>query len=111
MPLTIPQAISVIALTAAITFFCRALPFFFMRGDLAAAPWLRYLGRVLPGAIIPVLVIYCFRFVDPVIPPFGAPEWIAALLAILMHLWRRNNLLSIGVATAAYMIMVQLIFV
>ena len=42
--------------------------------------------------------------------PFGAPEIIGCVIVALLYIWKRNSLLSIGVGTVSYMLMVQLIF-
>ena len=67
-----------------------------------------YLGRVLPYAIIAILVVYCLRGIDFASVPFGAPEIIAVSLTVAIHVWKRNNLLSIGVSTAVYMLLLRL---
>lgn len=69
-----------------------------------------YLGKVLPMAVMGVLVIYCVKGVQLTVYPYGLPEWIGIGIVVLLHIWKRNNLLSIGVGTIAYMIMVQGIF-
>ena len=69
-----------------------------------------YLGQVLPFAIMGMLVVYCLKDVKFLSAPFGAPEIIGCAIVALLHLWKRNSLLSIGVGTVAYMVMVQLIF-
>ena len=42
--------------------------------------------------------------------PFGLPEFIAVAVVIVLHVWKRNNLLSIGVGTALYMFLIQVVF-
>ena len=69
-----------------------------------------YLGQVLPYAIMGMLVIYCMKDVSFLSPPFGAPELIGCAVVALLHLWKRNSLLSIGVGTVCYMLLVQLVF-
>lgn len=105
------QSVAVILTVAAVTIFCRALPFLFIRDSRPVSSTVLYLGQVLPFAIISILVIYCLRGTDLTSAPFGAPELIGCLLAAGVHLWKRNNLLSIGISTVAYMVMVQFIFV
>ena len=40
----------------------------------------------------------------------GLPELIAALFVVLSYEWKENLLLSVGGGTAAYMLLVQLVF-
>jgi branched-subunit amino acid transport protein AzlD len=69
-----------------------------------------YLGRVLPAAIIGMLVIYCLKDITLTAMPYGIPELIAAACTVLMQVWKRSSLLSILAGTAVYMILIQTIF-
>lgn len=111
MPLSPLQAIAVIATVVAVTVCCRALPFLVFRDDRPVSGLVVYLGRILPFAIISILVIYCLRNTRFIAAPFGAPEIIAVVLAAAIHVWKRNNLLSIGISTAVYMFLLQVVFV
>ena len=108
MPLTPFQALAVIFTVAGVTVLCRALPFLLFRDGRPVSGGVIYLGRVLPYAIIAILVVYCLRGVDFTSVPFGAPEIIAVLLTVAIHVWKRSNLLSIGVSTAVYMLFLRL---
>ena len=55
--------IAVIAICAAVTLFERAVPFLIFRGGRVPEP-VRYLGGVLPMAIISTLIFYCLRGVS-----------------------------------------------
>lgn len=55
--------------------------------------YIRYLGRVLPCAIIGMLIVYCVKNVSA---PFGAPELISVAVVVLLHKWKHSTLLSIG---------------
>ena len=57
-----------------------------------------------------MLVIYCLKGVAPLVFPHGLPELIAILTVVLLHIWRRNTLLSILGGTVVYMLLVQLVF-
>lgn len=71
---------------------------------------IQYLGKVLPPAVIGMLVIYCLKSVNVLAAPFGLPELIAVAAVILLHVWKRNNLLSIGAGTVLYMFLIQVVF-
>jgi branched-subunit amino acid transport protein AzlD len=73
-------------------------------------PYITYLGKVLPPAIIGMLVIYCLKDVSLVQAPHGLPELIAAACVVGLQAWKRNSLLSILAGTLIYMALVQLVF-
>ena len=73
--------------------------------------FLTYLGRTLPAAMMGLLVVYCLRNVSIAAAPHGLPELISIAALTALHLWKRNVLLSIGVGTALYMLLVQVVFV
>ncbi|MGN1003797.1 MAG: branched-chain amino acid transporter permease [Oscillospiraceae bacterium] len=127
--LTTGQAIASIAVMAIVTFLTRALPFLlFDRGD-SPPKIVLYLGRVLPPAVIAMLIIYCLRspsltvsadltatmsgWLASIVSFFvgWAPQLIAGAVVVVLHVWKRNNLLSIFGGTILYMILVQFVFV
>ncbi len=97
-----------IAVMSAVTVLLRALPFLVFRKKVPA--YVSYLGRVLPPAIIGMLVIYCLKDTTVTAAPFGAPELIAGALVVALQVWKRNALLSILSGTAVYMLLIQLVF-
>ena len=105
------HAIGIIAVVAVFTYLTRAAAFLLFGGKRAVPPAVRYLGIVLPAAIIAILVIYCLKGIQPLTWPHGLPELIGVACVALLHLWKRNNLLSIGAGTVIYMLLVQFIFV
>ena len=104
--------LAVIVVMALVTFALRALPFFIFGGRNGGEPpkWVTYLGGVLPPAVIALLVVYCLRGIDLFSGTHGIPELLCAAVAALLHLWKRNELLSIFGATVLYMILVQFVF-
>ena len=110
MPLTPIQSLLSIAVMAGVTFLTRALPFLlFDRGEKPPRVVL-YLGRVLPPAIIAMLIVYCVRGVTFSAPAGWVPTLLAGLAAVLLHLWKGNDLISIFGATGLYMVLVQGVF-
>ena len=108
--LTAGQAAASIAVMALVTFLTRALTFLLFDRREKPPELVIYLGQVLPPAIITMLIVYCLRGVS-----FGQPAgWVPSLLAggaaVLLHLWKENDLLSIFGATALYMLLVQGVF-
>lgn len=100
----------VILVAALCTFATRVIPFLLFRGDKPIPPIVRYLGETLPPAVIALLIIYCVRNVNWTLMPHGIPELISIVIVAVLHLWKRNNLLSIGAGTALYMFLVQSVF-
>ena len=102
--------IALIAVAALVTMATRFLPFLIFGEKRKTPEIILYLGKVLPCAIMGMLVVYCLKDVDPAAAPFGIPELIGCALVALLHIWKRNTLLSIGLGTLAYMLLVQLVF-
>ncbi len=110
MPLSEGQVIIAVFVMTGITFLTRALPFWLFSGNRRPSATLRYISKYLPPAIIAMLVVYCFRNVPVSAWPFGLPELIGTASVIVLHLWKRNDILSIFGGTAIYMLMVQVVF-
>lgn len=104
------QVLAMIFIMTGITFFIRALPFLLFPGNKRTPAYITYLGRVLPFAIIGMLVVYCFKDTAILSFPFGMPELITTIAIVLVHVWKRNTLLSIGGGTLLYMFLVQTVF-
>ena len=102
--------IGMIAVMALVTMATRFLPFLIFGEKRKTPALILYLGKVLPCAIMGMLVVYCLKEVKPLAYPYGIPELLGIALVALLHLWKRNSLLSIGAGTVFYMILVQVIF-
>lgn len=102
--------ILLVAVVAAVTAALRFLPFLIFREGKKLPQWLTYLGKVLPYAIMGMLVVYCLKSIDLTAAPFGIPELLGCAAVALLHIWKRNTLLSIGAGTVFYMVLVQLVF-
>ena len=96
-----------VAVMAAVTILLRFLPFFVFSKEMPA--YIAYLGKVLPPAIIGMLVIYCLSATDLTAAPFGVPELLASLTVVLMQIWKRNSVLSILAGTVVYMVIIQML--
>lgn len=105
--MTLVQQLATIALAGVATLITRFLPFFAFRKHTPQA--VSYLGRVLPGAVFGLLVVYCLKDVNPLTGTHGIPEAIGVILAGGLYLWRRNMLLSIFASTAVYMVLVNIV--
>lgn len=104
------HSIAIVAVVAICTLLTRALPFWVLGGKKELPSTVKYLGKVLPPAIMTILVVYCLKGINVLEGTRGIPEFLAIALVVLLHLWKRNTLLSIGVGTVFYMILVQFVF-
>ena len=104
------HAVLVIAVTALVTMFLRFVPFLLFGGKRETPAYISYLGRLLPYAVMAMLVLYCLRNISFLPAPFGAPELISCAVVALLHVWKRSSILSILGGTACYMLLVQLVF-
>lgn len=104
-------AILTIAVTAICTFSTRLIPFALFGTRDKPPAIVSYLGKVLPPAVMAILIIYCLKDVDFNSANSIMPQLISIAVVVLLHLWKRNNLLSIGVGTVCYMVLIQYVFV
>lgn len=110
MYLTPIQTIIIILAVAAGTMITRYTPFLLFPETKEPPEMIGYLGKVLPPAMMGLLVIYCLKGVTITSAPYGIPELIAIVSIIVLHKWKWNVLLSIGGGTAIYMMLVQMVF-
>lgn len=111
MYLTPVQTMVMILAVAAGTQLTRWLPFWLFPENKQPPAMVTYLGRVLPAAMMGLLVVYCLKGVSWLSAPHGAPELLAIAAVVALHRWKDNVLLSIAGGTALYMVLVQLVFV
>lgn len=109
--MTFLQSALFFGIITATTVLTRALPFLLFPSNKETPRYITYLGKVIPFAMIGMLVIYCLKNVSFVTAPFGLPEIIAIAVITTLHLWKGNTLLSIGAGTATYMLLVQFVFI
>ena len=104
------KILGIIAVMAAVTFMLRAGPFVLFPQGKKPPQYVRYLGQVLPYAMIAMLIVYCLKDVSFVTQPYGLPELLAIAVVSGIHLWKRNTMLSISVGTVVYMLLIQKVF-
>ena len=83
-----------IAVVSLVTMALRFLPFVIFGNNRETPAFITYLGKVLPYAIMAMLVVYCLKSVSFLSAPYGIPEAIAVAAVVLLHLWKRNTLVS-----------------
>ena len=105
------QSLVIILMVALATQITRWTPFLLFSGERKLPRVVEDLGKLLPPAMMGLLVVYSLRNTDPFTGGHGLPEAIAVAVTAGLHLWKRSTLLSILVGTAVYMLLVQLVFV
>ncbi len=108
--MTLPQQLVTILMVVLGTMLTRVLPFLLFPAGKPTPKYLQYLGKVLPAAVFGLLVVYCLRNVSIVSGSHGIPELIAIIVVVLLHLWKKQMLLSIAGGTVCYMLLVQFVF-
>ena len=104
------HSILIVAVVAIVTIALRFFPFFIFGGKRKIPKIILYLGKVLPYAIMGMLVIYCLRGITSNGVGAGAVQLMACIVVALLHLWKRNTLLSIIGGTLVYMFFIQVVF-
>ncbi len=108
--MTITEQIMTIGMVVLGTVLTRFLPFLVFPADKPTPKYIQYLGKVLPSAVFGLLVIYRLKNVSIFTGTHGIPELIAIAVVMILHLWKRQMLLSIAGGTICYMLLVQLVF-
>lgn len=110
MRMTFTQQLITIGVVVLGTMLTRFLPFLIFPAQKPTPKYIQYLGKVLPSAVFGLLIIYCLKDVSLFQGSHGIPELISIVLVIVLHLWKRQMLLSIAGGTVCYMMLVQFVF-
>lgn len=105
--MTITQQIMTILVVVLGTMTTRFITFLIFPESKEPPQFVRYLGEILPSAVLALLVIYTFKNYQI---PFSQQNWygfIATFVVIIIHLFKRNLLLSISIGTIVYMVLIQ----
>lgn len=100
----------VVAVIALVTAAIRFLPFLVLGGNKKTPKIIEKLGRLLPYAIMGMLVVYCLRYVNFTSTANFLPPLISCVVVGVLYVWKRNTLVSIILGTICYMILVQMVF-
>lgn len=110
MTMTLTEQIITICVVILATVLTRSLPFILFPQNKPTPKFIRYLGIVLPSAVLGMLVIYCLKEVNVLTGNHGIPEFLAIGVVVVLHFWKRQMLLSIAGGTVVYMLLVQFVF-
>lgn len=92
------------------TVFTRFITFIVFPHGKETPEYIKYLGRVLPSAVLGMLVVYCYKNVDFTSGTHGLPELISGVVVVLIQKWRKNMFLSIVAGTVTYMVLLRTVF-
>ena len=109
--MTLTEQLITIAAVSAGTLFMRFLPYILFPAGKPTPKFVQYLGKVLPGAIFGMLLIYCLKDVSILGGSHGIPELIAIAVTVGLHLWKKQMILSMAGGTIAYMLLISFVFV
>ncbi|MCR4669450.1 MAG: AzlD domain-containing protein [Clostridia bacterium] len=99
----------IVAVMSACVIFLRGLPFLVFRGK-ETPPFITYLGKYLPYAIMGMLLVYGLKDTPVMSAPHGIPELIALAVTMVLQVIFKKSLLSIVAGTLLYMFLVQSVF-
>lgn len=97
--------LAAIAIAAGITLLTRAVPFLLFGKSRQLPKTVRYLGSVLPCAIMAILVVYCLKNAAGAT---GLAQLVSAFAVAVLQLKKKNTCLSIVAGTLLYMALLRL---
>ncbi len=109
MTMTVTESIITIAAVVLATMLTRFLPFILFPAGSRIPSVVRYLGQVLPFAVIGLLVVYCLK--DAVFTELHAlPDVISIAFIVLLHRLFHSMMLSVIGGTVCFMLLMQFVF-
>ena len=104
------EALIFVFAMGAVIFFCRAFPFlFFARGGDNRGAFFGFVEKIVPPVAMTVLAFNAISGAFLEILSDGLLVLSASIFTALMHLWKRNSLLSIIGGTVLYMVLIRVI--
>ncbi|GHC38969.1 branched-chain amino acid transporter permease [Streptomyces cinnamoneus] len=106
MPDNTTYVAAAVAVSAAVTWALRTLPFAAL-APLRASDTLRYLSVHMPVGVMVILTVYTLRGVSLT---NALPVGLALVVTLGLHLWRRNAVLSVLGGTAIHVALASTVF-
>ncbi len=106
--LSIANALISIPVMTVIIFLLRYFPFAFF-SKRTPPPLFGYIGKYLPPMVMAILIVYSLQSIDFSTKPHGLAHIAGCLFTIIMHVWKKNAMISIFGGTIVYMVISQLI--
>ena len=97
--MTFTEQIITIAAVVAGTMLTRFLPFILFPANKKTPPLVAFLGKMLPAAVMGMLVVYSLKDTQIMTGSHGIPEAIAVALTVILQATLRNLLLTIAAGT------------
>ncbi|MBQ8503610.1 MAG: branched-chain amino acid transporter permease [Clostridia bacterium] len=110
MTMTFKQQLITVGMIILATLIMRFAPFVAFPDNKPTPKFIQYMGKVLPAAVFGLLIVYCLKNVNILEGSHGIPELIAIVVTALLHLWKKQMLISISAGTICYMLLVQFVF-
>ena len=107
--MTLLEKIITIACLSIATLLTRFIPFILFPKNREVPKVITYLGKVLPSAVLAMLVVYCFKDYQSYDVHKMISTIVASLVTVILYLFKRSMILPIAGGTIVYMVMVQLI--
>ncbi len=104
------HSVLIVAIVSLVTILLRFLPFAVFNGKRKTPEIVLYLGKVLPYAIMGMLVVYCLKDMTFTAVRNFVPQIIASAVVVLSYVWKRNTLISIAGGTLVYVLLVNFVF-
>lgn len=101
-------AFIILLIVTGITFLIRISTFLLFRNKEMPKS-IKYIANILPLAIMPTLVIYCIRETAWTDYRSVIPTFVAITITALVHLWKKNFILSLIIGTATFMILIRVL--
>ena len=107
--MTITEQIITVAMCVLGTVLTRYLPFWVFSENRQTPAFIQYIGRYLPSAVFGMLVVYCLKDVDFMHGNHGVYEITGIAVTVILHLWKRNFMISMAGGTLCYMLLTQFV--
>lgn len=106
--LTLAAVLTAILVSALVILATRAFPFvLFSRRNPPRI--ICFIEKYIPPMVMAILVVYCLKDTRLVSKPWGLPSFIALALTTVLHLWKRNPMISIFGGTIVYMVLSRML--
>lgn len=89
------------------TVFTRAISFIIFRNEEKIPKFVKYLGNVLPFAVMGLLVVFSYKDVSLQKLDILSYKIIASLIVVILQVVKRNMMLSIVGGTFAYVMLLR----
>lgn len=107
--MTTVQLSITVALAALTTAVIRFAPFLLFPAGKKVPEFVQWLGKQLPRAVMAMLVVYCLKDVSFQTAGGWLPAVLGVAVTVLLHIWKRQMILSISGGTLCYMLLIRLL--